>query len=269
VPHARCLIVATGSSSSLASTTERALRAHGFDVQSVSAAADRLDLIEDGGAVLVAFDAAAPALGLQLCRDIGRIKPCSPSIALVDGGQRSAMVDALAVGAFDFIAFPCSAGEIVARVRRALGQVPSLPAAEPTTAHPRLKGIIGSSAGLAQTLSQIPLIASCDAGLLILGETGTGKEVFAQAVHYMSPRAPKPWVAVSCGAMPVELIESELFGHVKGAFTTAHCARRGWCQRQKAARFSSMTLTACRCRPKPNCCASCRSWSSGRSDQTA
>jgi DNA-binding NtrC family response regulator len=71
------------------------------------------------------------------------------------------------------------------------------------------------------------VIARCDAGVLILGETGTGKEVMAQSIHYLSARSGKPWVAVNCGAFPTELVENELFGHVKGAYTTAHNARAG------------------------------------------
>jgi two-component system response regulator AtoC len=71
------------------------------------------------------------------------------------------------------------------------------------------------------------MMASCGANVLILGETGTGKEVCAHAIHYLSARAPKPWIAVNCGAIPAELMETELFGHVKGAYTTAHASRTG------------------------------------------
>jgi two-component system response regulator GlrR len=76
-------------------------------------------------------------------------------------------------------------------------------------------------------MARLPPLAGCDAGVLILGETGTGKELFAQAVHYLSARASRPWVPVNCGAIPVELIEAELFGHARGAYTTAHVAREG------------------------------------------
>jgi len=203
------------------------LRRHAaFEPRRCDADSEELADIEDGAAVLVAFDAEQPALGAQLCGRIKADKPCATTIALIDQDQCASMVEALSAGASDFISFPCTGAEIVARVQRALGQVPKR-APMSGLVHPRIKGIVGKSESIGRLLAQIPRIASCDASLLILGETGTGKEVFAEAVHYVSARAPKPWVAVNCGAIPVELLESELFGHVKGAFTTAHCARQG------------------------------------------
>lgn len=92
---------------------------------------------------------------------------------------------------------------------------------------PHVKGLIGSSPVFLKQVSKLPTIAGCDAGVLILGETGTGKEVCAQAIHYLSARASKPWIAVNCGAIPNELVEDELFGHVRGAYTAAHAARHG------------------------------------------
>lgn len=91
----------------------------------------------------------------------------------------------------------------------------------------RLQHFIGRNEAFRRELAKLPVYAACDAGVLILGETGTGKEVCAQAVHRLSARAERPWVAVNCGAMPTELIENELFGHAKGAFTTAHTSRAG------------------------------------------
>jgi two-component system, NtrC family, response regulator GlrR len=87
--------------------------------------------------------------------------------------------------------------------------------------------LIGTSPALLKQTSQLPVFARCDANVLILGETGSGKEVCAQAVHALSTRASGPWVAVNCGAIPSELVENELFGHVRGAYTTAHDSHEG------------------------------------------
>lgn len=90
-----------------------------------------------------------------------------------------------------------------------------------------LSQIIGESPAFVARLQQIPTIAKYDASVLILGETGTGKEVFARAIHYQSPRTAKPFVPVNCGAIPVDLLENEFFGHESGAYTSANSSRRG------------------------------------------
>jgi DNA-binding NtrC family response regulator len=137
-------------------------------------------------------------------------------------------VELLAAGAVDFLSHPFSEVELIARVRRAVGEVATTPPADiRPLLDPRIEGLVGSSPAFLQQIAKLPTIAGCDAGVLISGETGTGKEVLAQAIHYLSARAPKPWVAVNCGAIALELLESELFGHVRGAFTTAHVARTG------------------------------------------
>jgi DNA-binding NtrC family response regulator len=90
-----------------------------------------------------------------------------------------------------------------------------------------LEHLIGESPAFIALIKEIPPIAKYDVGVLILGETGTGKEVFARAIHYCSPRADKPFIPVNCGAIPVDLLENEFFGHESGAFTSANSSRRG------------------------------------------
>jgi two-component system response regulator GlrR len=122
---------------------------------------------------------------------------------------------------------PATADEIALRLRRVLGQAAAVPSVHERALDPRLRGFVGGSKAFVAQLARLPLLAACDAGVLILGETGTGKELCAQAIHYLSPRAAHPCVAVNCGAIPLDLVESELFGHLKGAFTNAHNARDG------------------------------------------
>lgn len=90
-----------------------------------------------------------------------------------------------------------------------------------------LKQLIGESPNFVEQLQKIPKIAACDVSVLITGETGTGKELVARAIHYLSPRSSQPFVPVNCGAIPMELVENELFGHEQGAFTGAVSSRQG------------------------------------------
>src|SRR6201988_1393354 len=98
---------------------------------------------------------------------------------------------------------------------------------EPVNPETGFKGIIGRSSGLRRVLQMVQTVAWGDSTVLLLGETGTGKELAARAIHSHSPRRDRPFVAVNCGAIPEHLIESELFGHVRGAFTGAVADRAG------------------------------------------
>jgi two-component system, NtrC family, response regulator GlrR len=134
----------------------------------------------------------------------------------------------LANGVSDFTALPLDCQECAARIHLANDRAARLRAADVRKVlAPATREIVGMSPTFMRQLSSLPTIAGCNAGVLILGETGTGKEVFAEAIHYLSSRASKPWVAVNCAGIPTELIESELFGHVRGAFTNASQARSG------------------------------------------
>jgi two-component system response regulator GlrR len=150
------------------------------------------------------------------------------AVVVVAQDDPASIAACLNAGATDFIVAPVRPQELVARVKRASGIDPrghtlTLPAA----ALPRIHGLIGRTPAFTKQLARLPMMAGCDAGVLIVGETGTGKEMFAQAIHYLSARASRPWVAVNCASIPPDLLENELFGHARGAYTHAHALRQG------------------------------------------
>jgi two-component system response regulator GlrR len=180
--------------------------------------------------IQVVSEACLPAAIEQLRRQRADHPACAVLVVAVDL-QPSHTQDLLAAGACDFLRSPVADGELAIRVRRALG-LPQEGIHEPPVtgqppAHPALRGIVGNSPAFTRVVARVPVLARYDASVLILGDTGTGKEVIAQAIHYQSARAGGPWVAVNCAAIPTELLEAELFGHVKGAYTHAHSARTG------------------------------------------
>jgi DNA-binding NtrC family response regulator len=152
----------------------------------------------------------------------------APVFVVVEKGEPGQMLELLKLGAADFVTSPLKPIEILPRVWRLLEHTrcrDDLP--EPTEHDPALNGLIGRSRVFQAQVNRIPVAASCDAGVFIFGRTGTGKELFARAIHRLSPRANKPFVAVNCGAIPVDLAENELFGHEQGAFTGASRSQPG------------------------------------------
>jgi two-component system response regulator GlrR len=164
---------------------------------------------------------------LALLQRLHDTATCCPVLALSYDLCEAQLDRLLYAGASDFVYYPFSRAELLARLRRALGLASPTAADGGPPLHACLRDYIGNSPAFRRELAKLPHFAACDAGVLIGGETGTGKELCAQAIHYLSPRAMHPWVAINCGAVPSELIDSELFGHVRGAYTTAHAGRDG------------------------------------------
>ena len=123
------------------------------------------------------------------------------------------------------------------------------------SSRPAAQGLVGRSPAFVAMLEKVLRVAPSDAAVVLLGETGTGKELVAHAIHEASAREEGPFVAVDCAGMTETLFESELFGYEKGAFTGATHRKQGWSRRPAAARCSSTRSANCRCRCRSSCCA--------------
>ena len=172
------------------------------------------------------------AEGLDLLRRIRAARPGLPVILITAWGSIPLAVEGMKAGAADFITKPWSNEQVHQAVRTALGlaasRAPGAPAGRPAldAAHD-LEGVVGRHPRFVETLELLMRVASTDASILLSGDTGTGKEVLAAAVHRNSPRRRKPFIKVNLAAVPVSLFDSELFGHVRGAFTDALADRPG------------------------------------------
>lgn len=143
-----------------------------------------------------------------------------PVIAILDDYEPDQIFELVRAGAADFVNAPYQAADVLPRAWRLLNHGRS--SSKLTNAlNYHVQQLIGESPVFLEEVKKIPLIADCDANVLIIGETGTGKELYARAIHYSSARAGKPFMPVNCGAIPVELVENELFGHTRGAYTSA------------------------------------------------
>jgi two-component system, NtrC family, response regulator GlrR len=155
-----------------------------------------------------------------------------PVVVVADRGEPAEMFQLLERGATDFFTSPLRASDILPRLWRLLSEF-SCRVANPDSSSGKqeaLRSLVGRNAEFLCQLQRIPMVAKCDASVLIAGETGTGKELFAKAIHQMSPRANRAFTPVNCGAIPVDLVENELFGHDRGAFTGANISRPGLIQ---------------------------------------
>lgn len=164
--------------------------------------------------------------GIDVLREVHDASPTTPVIIVTGFGELEKAVEAVREGAFDFVSKPFNITEIKSLVDRALQRVTALPqaAAVRDTMPPALLGRTPSMTGV---YKQIAHAAAADVPVLIIGESGTGKELVARAVHQHSNRSMRPFIPINCGALTETLLESELFGHVKGSFTGAILDSKG------------------------------------------
>jgi DNA-binding NtrC family response regulator len=172
--------------------------------------------------------------GIELCRRLSRDRPSLPVLVMTAFSDVDSALGALRAGACDFITKPLKLDTLSAALERAIGREPkSQFVVRPGPAPARgtsVGGLIGSSPAMRALAERIRSAAPTESTVLITGESGTGKELVARALHQQSGRSGGPFVPVSCAAVPAEMLEAELFGHTRGAFTGAEQARRGLLQ---------------------------------------
>ena len=205
------------------------LQDEGFEVLTALDGETALKMVAAEAPDLVLLDIALPGLdGLEALTELKRQHPLLPVIMVSAYGSVENAVKATRLGAFDFIEKPPNADKILLSVRNAL-EWARLAEENRRLRQQRapVKEIIGESAAISRLREKLALVAPTNAAVLIIGENGTGKELVARALHALSRRSHQPLVEVNCAAIPEDLIESELFGHEKGAFTGASSRRRG------------------------------------------
>jgi two-component system response regulator GlrR len=204
------------------------LNSAGYQVTAVTSAESALTQLEIEHPQLVLSDVRLPGRdGLALFDEIRKDHPTLPVILLTAHGTIPDAVEATARGVFTYLTKPYDARELLEKISQALA-MGSPPSAPSTGSDESWRSeIVSRSSRMAELLAEARMVAKSDASVLLRGDSGAGKELLARAIHKASSRAEKPFVAVNCGAIPEALLESELFGHMKGAFTDAHANHKG------------------------------------------
>lgn len=209
-----------------------ALKRKGLEALAAENGVKALSLIKEHSFDLVITDMKMPGMtGLELLKSIKEISPSTLVIVVTAFGTIENAVEAMQTGAFHYLIKPFSLESLMANIEKANQHVVLVEEntylREQVGSNPSMRPVIAESPAMKKILEEVQQIAKSNANVFINGETGTGKEVIAHLVHYSSPRANQPFIKVNCAAVPEALVESEFFGHEKGAFTGAVSKRLG------------------------------------------
>lgn len=209
------------------------LESEGFEVSTAENGKHALEFVKETNFDIILTDLQLPDLGgIEIVKQIKEVLPETEIIMITGFGSTEKAIEATKAGAFYYIEKPVDFDELLILIEKAIERKQQ--AAEIRELRGKLasrhsyEGIIGASKPMQNIYEMIEGVAQSDANILILGESGTGKEVIANAIHFKSHRSNKPFIKVNCSALPKDLIESELFGHTKGAFTGATAEKIGY-----------------------------------------
>ncbi len=208
------------------------LTMNGYTVTAVADGPSLISEVKKERYHMVITDLMLPQMsGIDIIKNVKEIDPDVQCIVITGYAAVTTAVEAMKAGAFDYLMKPFNSAEVLMLIKRALEfqtlQVENQQLKRNLEGRYRFGNLIGKSQGIQKVFSLIEKVAETDSTILILGESGTGKELVARTLHYNSPRRNKPLVPINCGAIPENLLESELFGHEKGAFTGAGSTRIG------------------------------------------
>jgi DNA-binding NtrC family response regulator len=231
MPHTtQILLIDDEKESCLALST--LLRKVGYAVASTHSGEAAFDLLQNQNFDLIISDLFLPGVsGIDILKKVKETSPRTCFILITGNASAETAVEAMKEGAFDYVTKPFNFEKLKLQVAKALEKSQLL--AENLYLRQQLHGryrfdnIIGNSLPMQKIFTRMEKVAATDSTVLVLGASGTGKELVAKAIHYNSHRRDKPFVAINCGAIPADLLESELFGHVKGAFTSASADKPG------------------------------------------
>ncbi len=211
---------------------ETDLKLRGFQPASSTSATDALDRLAQDDYDVVLTDLRMPGTnGLEFCHRVTANRPHIPVVVMTAFGSMETAIEALRAGAYDFVTKPIDTELLAAVLKRAIEhrrlQAEVRRLSEAVKGLPNFEQMVGESEVMRKLFREMGRVADSETSVLITGESGTGKELVARALHDHSRRAEGPFVAINCAALPEPLLESELFGHAKGAFTDARVASKG------------------------------------------
>jgi DNA-binding NtrC family response regulator len=204
----------------------------GYQVQSAASGEEALELLQNNSFDVILTDLFLPGIsGIDILKKVKEDAPASSVILITGKASAETAVEAMKSGAFDYLTKPLHFERLKVVIAKSLEKTQLL--SENLYLRQQLRGkyrfdkMIGNSLAMQQVFSRMEKIVGTDSTILILGDSGTGKELVAKAIHFNGNRKDKPFVAINCGAIPAELLESELFGHIKGSFTGAVADKKG------------------------------------------